>query len=132
MFSNDLAIDLGTANSLVYSKGRGIVVSEPSIVAVNQVSNSLVNVGVKLPTQDLDGSPLTGLTKLSVAIAPYIDGVDPFEGLVTMDEILALPDVTTVHQAITQEQAGTEVNVGLPFNSFGLWSVAAACSDATE
>jgi outer membrane protein assembly factor BamB len=36
MFSNDLAIDLGTANSLVYSKGRGIVVSEPSIVAVNQ------------------------------------------------------------------------------------------------
>ena len=36
LFSNDLAIDLGTANSLVFSKGRGIVVSEPSIVAVNQ------------------------------------------------------------------------------------------------
>jgi rod shape-determining protein MreB len=34
LFSNDLAIDLGTANTLVYVKGRGIVVSEPSVVAV--------------------------------------------------------------------------------------------------
>ena len=34
MFSHDLAIDLGTANTLVYSKGRGIVCSEPSVVAV--------------------------------------------------------------------------------------------------
>src|SRR5258705_13282042 len=33
-FSNDLAIDLGTANTVVYAKGRGIVVSEPSVVAV--------------------------------------------------------------------------------------------------
>ena len=35
-FSNDLAIDLGTANTLVYVKGRGIVVSEPSVVAVSK------------------------------------------------------------------------------------------------
>ena len=34
MFSNDLAIDLGTANTLVYLKGKGVVVSEPSVVAV--------------------------------------------------------------------------------------------------
>ena len=34
MFSHDLAIDLGTANTLVYSKGKGIVCSEPSVVAV--------------------------------------------------------------------------------------------------
>ena len=34
-FSNDLAIDLGTANTLVYVKGRGIVVSEPSVVAIS-------------------------------------------------------------------------------------------------
>ena len=33
-FSNDLAIDLGTANTLVFAKGKGIVVSEPSVVAV--------------------------------------------------------------------------------------------------
>ena len=35
-FSNDLAIDLGTANTLVFVKSKGIVVSEPSIVAVNR------------------------------------------------------------------------------------------------
>jgi rod shape-determining protein MreB len=34
IFSNDLAIDLGTANTLVYLKGRGVVLSEPSVVAV--------------------------------------------------------------------------------------------------
>ena len=37
-FSSDLAIDLGTANTLVYVKGRGIVVSEPSVVAVSRDS----------------------------------------------------------------------------------------------
>jgi rod shape-determining protein MreB and related proteins len=36
LFSNDLAIDLGTANTLVYAKGKGIVVSEPSVVAVTK------------------------------------------------------------------------------------------------
>jgi rod shape-determining protein MreB and related proteins len=35
-FSSDLAIDLGTANTLVYAKGKGIVVSEPSVVAVTK------------------------------------------------------------------------------------------------
>ncbi|MGH9581286.1 MAG: rod shape-determining protein, partial [Terriglobales bacterium] len=34
LFSSDLAIDLGTANTLVYAKGKGIVVNEPSIVAI--------------------------------------------------------------------------------------------------
>jgi rod shape-determining protein MreB len=34
LFSNDLAIDLGTANTLVYINGRGIVINEPSVVAV--------------------------------------------------------------------------------------------------
>ena len=36
LFSSDLAIDLGTANTLVYAKGKGIVVNEPSIVAVEE------------------------------------------------------------------------------------------------
>ena len=35
LFSSDLAIDLGTANTLVYAKGKGVVVNEPSIVAIN-------------------------------------------------------------------------------------------------
>ena len=36
MFSNDLAIDLGTANTLIYVKGEGIVCNEPSVVAVQK------------------------------------------------------------------------------------------------
>ena len=40
-FSNDLAIDLGTANTLIYLKGQGIVCNEPSVVAV-QSENSTV------------------------------------------------------------------------------------------
>ena len=36
LFSQDLAIDLGTANTLVYVKGRGIVLSEPSVVAIHE------------------------------------------------------------------------------------------------
>jgi len=36
LFSNDLAIDLGTANTLIYMKGKGIVLSEPSVVAVRK------------------------------------------------------------------------------------------------
>src|SRR5437667_11699847 len=45
LFSSDLAIDLGTANTLVYAKGRGIVVSEPSIVAINKITNAVEAVG---------------------------------------------------------------------------------------
>ncbi len=45
MFSNDLAIDLGTANTLVYAKGKGIVVCDPSIVAVNQKTGKVEAVG---------------------------------------------------------------------------------------
>ena len=48
MFSNDLAIDLGTANTLVFAKGKGIIVREPSIVAVNQKTSEGTNLGYAL------------------------------------------------------------------------------------
>ena len=44
-FSNDLAIDLGTANTLVYVKGKGIVLDEPSVVAVEKSTNKVLAVG---------------------------------------------------------------------------------------
>src|SRR5438309_10390260 len=44
-FSNDLAIDLGTVNTRVYARGRGIVVNEPSAVAMNTVTHKLEAVG---------------------------------------------------------------------------------------
>jgi len=68
-FSSDLAIDLGTANTLVYAKGRGIVVSEPSIVAINKVTNRVEAVGRQ-------AKEMLGRTPGSiVAIRPLKDGV---------------------------------------------------------
>jgi rod shape-determining protein MreB len=69
LFSSDLAIDLGTANTLVYAKGRGIVVSEPSIVAINKITNRVEAVGRK-------AKEMLGRTPGSiVAIRPMRDGV---------------------------------------------------------
>src|SRR6187401_2302957 len=67
--SSDLAIDLGTANTLVYAKGKGIVVSEPSIVAVNKVTGKVEAVG-------RDAKEMLGRTPGNiVAIRPMKDGV---------------------------------------------------------
>src|ERR1700732_2040462 len=56
MFSSDLAIDLGTANTLVFVKGRGVVVSEPSIVAINKITNQVEAVGSEAKDM-LGGTP---------------------------------------------------------------------------
>src|ERR1700741_1969696 len=67
--SNDLAIDLGTANTLVYAKGRGVVLSEPSIVAINKVTNQVEAVGK-------EAKEMLGRTPGNiVAIRPMRDGV---------------------------------------------------------
>lgn len=72
LFSNDLAIDLGTANTLVYLKGKGIVVSEPSVVAVQ--SDSLGQ--KKVLAVGTDAKNMLGRTPGSiVAIRPMKDGV---------------------------------------------------------
>ncbi|HEX4524194.1 MAG TPA: rod shape-determining protein, partial [Casimicrobiaceae bacterium] len=46
-FSHDLAIDLGTANTCIFARGRGIVVSEPSIVAINKINGRIEAVGTE-------------------------------------------------------------------------------------
>ncbi|MEK7367587.1 MAG: rod shape-determining protein, partial [candidate division NC10 bacterium] len=45
MFSSDLAIDLGTANTLIYVRGKGIVLSEPSVVAIKKGTGQVLKVG---------------------------------------------------------------------------------------
>ncbi len=50
LFSNDIAIDLGTANTLVYVRGKGIVINEPSVVAVNDKTHQVVAVGKEAKT----------------------------------------------------------------------------------
>ncbi len=72
MFSNDLAIDLGTANTLVYMKGKGIVVSEPSVVAVKTGAAGQR----KVLAVGKDAKEMLGRTPGSiVAIRPMKDGV---------------------------------------------------------
>ncbi len=69
MFSNDLAIDLGTANTIIYAKNKGIVVREPSIVAVNKINNNVEAVG-------REAKEMLGRTPGNiVAIRPMKDGV---------------------------------------------------------
>ncbi len=69
LFSSDLAIDLGTATTLVYTRNRGIVVFEPSIVAVNRVTNRVEAVGQS--AKDMLGKTPGNI----VAIRPMKDGV---------------------------------------------------------
>jgi rod shape-determining protein MreB and related proteins len=67
--SSDLAIDLGTANTLVFCKSRGVVIDEPSIVAINKVTNNVEAVGS-------DAKEMLGRTPTNiVAIRPMKDGV---------------------------------------------------------
>ncbi len=69
LFSNDIGIDLGTANTLVYLRGHGIVINEPSVVAVNQKTGRIVAVGTEAK-QMLGRTP--GHVK---AVRPLVDGV---------------------------------------------------------
>ncbi len=69
LISNDIGIDLGTSNTLVYLKGHGIVVNEPSVVAVNQKTNQILAVGVK-------AKEMLGRTPGHIrAVRPLVDGV---------------------------------------------------------
>ncbi len=69
LFSNDLAVDLGTANTLVYAKGRGIVLREPSVVAVHAGSGQILAVG-------MEAKQMLGRTPGNIqAIRPMKDGV---------------------------------------------------------
>jgi rod shape-determining protein MreB len=68
-FSKDLAIDLGTANTLVFAKGQGIVVREPSVVVINKLTNRIVAVGG-------EAKEMLGRTPGNIeSIRPMKDGV---------------------------------------------------------
>jgi rod shape-determining protein MreB len=73
LFSNDLAIDLGTANTLIYVKNQGIVCNEPSVVAVQQRNE---RVGKKVLSVGAEAKKMLGRTPGNiVAIRPLKDGV---------------------------------------------------------
>ncbi len=102
--SNDIGIDLGTANTLVYLHGKGIVINEPSVVAINQKTGRVVAVGK-------DAKQMLGRTPGHiVAVRPLVDGViSDFE--VTEEMITYLLNKA---QKDTRKLLGPRVVVGVP------------------
>jgi rod shape-determining protein MreB len=104
LISNDVGIDLGTANTLVYLRGKGIVVSEPSVVAVNQKTGQVVAVGTA--AKAMLGRTPGHLT----AVRPLIDGVvSDFEAT---EEMLAY--LISRAQGLSRKMLGPRAVIGVP------------------
>ncbi|MHB1086439.1 MAG: rod shape-determining protein MreB [Minisyncoccota bacterium] len=104
LFSNDIGIDLGTANTLVYVKGRGIVINEPSMVAINTKTGQVVAVGQQ-------AKDMMGRTPAHIqSVQPVVDGViSDFE--ITSEMLSYLINKA---QAGRSKLLGPRVAVGVP------------------
>ncbi len=104
LVSNDIGIDLGTSNTLVYLKGHGIVINEPSVVAVNVKTNQILAVGAK-------AKEMLGRTPGHIkAIRPLVDGViSDFE---VTEEMLSY--LINKANKISKKLARPRVVVGIP------------------
>lgn len=104
-FSLDIGIDLGTANTLVNVRGKGIVINEPSWVVVNKRSHEVMAVGAS-------AKEMVGRTPINVvAIRPLRDGViSEFEITKAMLEYF----IGKVHQQSIVPMASPRVAVGIP------------------
>jgi rod shape-determining protein MreB len=104
LLSNDVGIDLGTANTLVYLRGKGIVVNEPSVVAVNQKTGQVVAVGTA-------AKAMLGRTPGHlIAVRPLIDGVvSDFEAT---EEMLAY--LINRAQGASRKMLGPRAVIGVP------------------
>lgn len=104
LFSNDVGIDLGTANTLVYLRGKGIVVNEPSVVAVNQKTGQVVAVG--RTAKDMLGRTPGHLR----AVRPLVDGVvSDFEAT---EEMIAY--LINQAQGVSRKLLGPRAVIGVP------------------
>lgn len=102
--SNDIGIDLGTANTLVYLAGKGIIVNEPSVVALNQKTGRVVAVGTQ-------AKEMLGRTPPHiVAVRPLVDGViSDFE---VTEEMIA--HLVKKAEEFSPKMLGPRVVVGVP------------------
>ena len=105
LFSHDIGIDLGTANTLVYVRGRGIVINEPSVVAINQKTGQIVAVGAA-------AKRMVGRTPAHIsAIRPLVEGViSDFE---VTEEMLSY-FIKKVHSNSNSFLARPRIVVGIP------------------
>ncbi|HYF13348.1 MAG TPA: rod shape-determining protein [Candidatus Paceibacterota bacterium] len=108
LLSNDVGIDLGTANTLVYLRGKGIVVTEPSVVAVNQKTGQVVAVGAV-------AKAMLGRTPGHlIAVKPLVDGVvSDFEAT---EEMLAyfINRVQSPEAGGSRKMLGPRAVIGVP------------------
>ena len=104
-FSQDIGIDLGTANTLVYVRGKGIIINEPSVVAVNQKTGQVVAVGQ-------EARRMVGRTPGHiVAVRPLVEGViSDFE---VTEEMLSY-FIRKVHQDGSRFFTHPRVVIGIP------------------
>jgi rod shape-determining protein MreB len=107
LVSDDIGIDLGTANTLVYVRGRGIVINEPTVVAVNQKTGQVVAVGT-------EAKRMLGRTpEHIVAVRPLVEGViSDFE---VAEEFLA--HLIRRVQEGKKRLFGPRVVIGVPFGT---------------
>ncbi|HEY4476440.1 MAG TPA: rod shape-determining protein [Candidatus Paceibacterota bacterium] len=104
-FSHDIGIDLGTANTLVYVKGHGIVIVEPSIVTVNQKTGRIVAIGN-------DAKQMVGRTPTHLEIIrPLVDGV--ISNFEVTEEVLAY-FIKKVNQLGDKKFFRPRVIIGVP------------------
>lgn len=105
MTSNDIGIDLGTANTLVYVSGRGVIINEPSVVAVNQKTGRVVAVGSQ-------AKAMLGRTPGHIiAIRPLVDGViSDFE---VTEEMLSY--LIKKAEGLSKKMLGPKVVIGVPY-----------------
>jgi len=106
-FSRDLGIDLGTANTRIYVKDKGIIVNEPSIVAVNNKTDQIIAVGKE--AQKMVGKTPPHVT----AIYPLIDGViSDFE----VTEKMLKYFIDKIHQESFNLLPRPRVVIGIPLD----------------
>ncbi len=107
LFSQDLGIDLGTANTLVYVSGKGIIINEPSVVAINQKTGQIVAVGN-------DAKNMVGRTPIHIRVVrPLVEGViSDFE---TTEEMLSY-FIRKVQKSSIKLLARPRVVIGIPSN----------------
>jgi rod shape-determining protein MreB len=104
-FSHDIGVDLGTANTLVYVKGKGIVINEPSVVAMNIKTRQVLAVGE-------EAKSMVGRTPANiVATRPLVDGVvSDFE----VTEYMLKYFIEKVHRETFSILPRPRVIVGIP------------------
>ena len=105
LFSGDIGIDLGTANTLVYVKGQGIIINEPTIVAVNEKTGRVVAIGA-------DAKQMIGRTPAHLTVVrPLVDGV--ISNFEVTEELLAY-FIRKVNDRLTKRFWRPRVLVGVP------------------